>query len=670
MTFDNHSRRVGGLRLKFVSAGGGSLAVLILAIGLAWVSPSVALSPAADAVDVETPDEGATTPGAAEDEAILDPPEASENAASTTDDSPATDLLAEIDERPEEPPPFDFSPYRVLIWVASDSPRINADLMRDDLLKFLDRDFYSVWRTIVADAPPAVASIARRDLSTITFASIAASDPVIALKHGHKDSLRIHYASDAGRFLKEIPGTQSRIQDILKRIEQNPDSKTTPAKFAWKDKLRAIDGDAVALQEMWQDESTEAILVSRGMADTLTDPKAKLIVPPLDGQVVQAIEQFDKIYVVRLQTVSSPVGVQVIELDTLMRHFGDVIERKLISRGEIAMSVGAAVRDAFSPVVRIDNAGQKDATGLVRASGLAIDKDSPAHVRVGDVLEPLVRKDDRNGNPITIGPLDWAYLYVTEKTERTVKMDFYAGRMGGLQGRKNNRTHRMGIVIRPQLEDTTLRLHAKGEPNEPLIGYEIYDKELDSTSMTFVGRTDWNGKLTVGKIDRPLRLLYVKNGGAVLARLPIVPGHHEMAVADLAGDDMRLQAEAYIRGVQNAIIDLVAIRELFKARITMRIKEGKLKEADELLEMLRNEPSNERIANDMGKKQTMFLKAIGRNPNQQRKVDEMFSTTRELLSKHINPKIVNDLEEALIEAQKNPGGSSAAEEDAPSADAE
>ncbi|EMI41274.1 signal peptide protein [Rhodopirellula sp. SWK7] len=631
--FDNHSRRAGGSSTK-AAVVGFALVVTVMAGGLLWTSRGLAISPVVDSVDDQ-----------ATDSAV----------AASSDDAATPDLLSEIEERPEEPPPFDYAPYRVLIWVASDDPRINTNLIRDDLLNFLDRDFYSVWRTVVADAPPAVASIARRDLSSITFASIAASDPVIALKKGHPDSLRIHFASDAGRFLDEIPGTQGRIQDILKRIDENPESKTTPAKFAWKEKLRAIDGDAVALQEMWKEESTEAILVSRGMADTLTDPKAKLIVPPLDGQVVQAIEQFDKIYIARLKTKGTPPSVEVIELDTLMRHFGSVMTRDMISVGAVAESVGAAVRDAFSPIVRIDNAGQKSATGLVRASGLALDKNSPAHVRVGDVLEPLVRKDDRNGSPITIGPLDWAYLYVTEKKENMVEMDFFAGRMGGLQGRKNNRTHRMGVVVRPQLKDTMLRLHAKGKPNDPLIGYEIYDKELDSTSMTFVGRTDWNGRLIVGKIDRPLRLLYVKNGGAVLARLPIVPGHHEISIADLAGDDMRLQAEAYIRGVQNAIIDLVAVRELFKARISMRIKEGKLKEADELLEMLRNEPSNEKIANDMGKKQTMFLKAIGRNANQQRKVDEMFSTTRELLSKHINPKVVNDLETALIEAEKNAG---------------
>ena len=213
----------------------------------------------------------------------------------------------------------------------------------------------------------------------------------------------------------------------------------------------------------------------------------------------------------------------------------------------------------------------------------------------------------------------------------------------------------MGVMVNSRDDHTKLRLHLKGNANEPLIGYEIYDKELDSKSMTQVGRTDWNGRLMIDPIDRPLRLLYVKNGGAVLARLPIVPGHHPKAIADLSGDDMRLQAEAYIRGVQNAIIDLVAIRELFKARIMMRLKRGDIDEAEELLEKLRNEPSNEKLANDMGKKQTMFLKAIGRNPGQQRKVDDLFSTTRTMLSKHINGALLRDLESAFLEAKKNGG---------------
>lgn len=575
--------------------------------------------------------------------------------------SDVTETIDKIEERPEEPAPFDFSPYRVLIWIASDNPRINAASLGVRLKNYLDRDFFSIWRTAIADAPPAVATVAQRDLASLDFDVIAASDPVIAIKRTHKDSIRIHFAADAGRFLSQIQGTQGRVQDIIRRIEADPEYETTPAKFAWKEKLTAIDGDAVAVQELWKDEATEAVLVSRGMAETFNEPKAKLIVPPVGGQVVQAIEEFDKIYFVRLKTRQSPMSVQVSELDTLMRHFGSLNTTTLGVQSQLPEVIGAIVRDTFSPVVRIDDAGKKNATGLVRAVGLALDPDSPAHVRVGDVLEPMVRKDNRNGKPMTIGPLDWAYLLAKEVDGHQVKMDFHAGRMGGLQGRKNNRTHRMGIVSRPRRDETTLRLHAKGDPDLPLIGYEIYDRELEGKSMTFVGRTNWNGMMSVDKVESPLRLLYVKNGGAVLARLPIVPGHHRTAVADLAGDDMRLQAESYIRGVQNVIIDLVAIRELFKARIMIRLKKGQLKEAEELLESLRNEPSNERIANDMGKKQTEFLNAIGRNPNQKRKVDEMFSTTRKLLSQHINPKLVNDLEDAMIQAKAN-GGKLATEE--------
>lgn len=632
------------------------LSLLTFLVTLTLASPMRAM--AVEPIDVESPaaatdalklPPGPVDPATAPDAASKDPGDASSAGADT-------DLLAGIQERPEEPPPFDYAPYRVLIWIASDDPQINAESLQVDLMKFLDRDFHSVWRTVVADAPAGVASIARRDLASITFNSISASDPVIALKRDHPDSVRVHFASDAGRFLTQIQGTQGRVQEIRSRIEQDPESKTTPAKFEWTNKLQPISGDAVDLLKLWKDKSTEAILVSRGMGDALTEPDAKLIVPPLKGQVIQAIEQFDKIFIVRLQTKVAPATVDVVELDTLMQYFSDVVHHDMVSLNDVAISIGMAVRDAFSPVVRIDDAGKTNAKGLVRASGLALDPDSPIHLRVGEVLVPLVRKDDRNGQPLTLGPLDFAYLYVTEKLKHGVNMDFYSGRMTSLQGRKNNRTHRMAIKLKPRRESTMLRLHAKGQVNEPLIGYELYDKELDSTEMTFVGRTNWDGKLWVDKIDRPLRLLYVKNGGAVLARLPIIPGHHEMVVADIAGDDMRLQAEAYIRGVQNAIVDLVAIRELFKARINMRIKSGNIKEADELLETLRNEPSSEKIANDMGVKQTMFLKAIGRNANQQRKVDEMFSQTRELLSKQINPRIINELELAMIEAKKGGPG--------------
>lgn len=215
----------------------------------------------------------------------------------------------------------------------------------------------------------------------------------------------------------------------------------------------------------------------------------------------------------------------------------------------------------------------------------------------------------------------------------------------------------MALKVRPFQEASTVRLHLQRDPSTPMIGYELYEKELKSTKMTFIGRTDWDGRLRIEPTKAPFRLLYVKNGGAVLARLPIVPGLHEFDVADLSGDDTRLQAEAYIRGVQNAIIDLVAVRELFRARIQLRLKRGEMEKAQTLMEALRDQPSNEELANDMGKRQTYFnnLLAGSGNANQRAKVDQMFVITRELLTSHINGRLINNLEAEVAAARKNGG---------------
>ena len=319
---------------------------------------------------------------------------------------------------------------------------------------------------------------------------------------------------------------------------------------------------------------------------------------------------------------------------------------------QIDASAGA-IRDAFRPIVRVDNAGRKEAAGTVRAGGLIIADDSPARVSDGDILEPMIRKDDRNGDPFLVGPLDWAFMVVTGVADdaRKVEMDYWSGRAGGLQGRKNNRTFRMGLRVRPRSRGSQLRLHAKGDPDDSLVGYEIYEKDLETQEMEFVGRTDWRGVLAVEPGEQPFRLLYVKNGGAVLARLPIVPGLHDQDVANLIGDDDRLGAEAYIKGVQNSIIDLVAVRELYKARINLRLERGEVDKAEELLLKLREQPTSRELNDTIAKRKVIFLETI-KNGLQRRKVDAMFATTQDLLTKFINPKLLEDLETTMIRAKR------------------
>ena len=551
-----------------------------------------------------------------------------------------------------EQEPWDFSPYRVLIWLVSDDPTINATSMEKPLRAFLDRDYFAAWRFQLADAPAAVGTVAVRDLGGLSYDLITSADPVLAVKRNHPEAVRIRTAKNVGEWVQKVYVTKDRADEVKRRAADLGD----PTIDGIASRLDASAGGPFAIGARWTDESTEAVLVSRGMAMTLTEPEAKLITPRISGLVGDAIETHDKVFIVHVRSDVMPNQIEAVEFDTLMRHFGPVASVQAATRSSLPTAIGRAVTKAFAPIVRIDNAGQKSAVGLLRAGGLIVDENSPAAIRKDDVLEPMTRKNDRNGNPILIGAMDWAYLLVTEIEGRNINMDFYAGRVGGLQGRKNKRTFRTALKVRPFGESTLLRLHLQREPDFPMIGFELYEKELKSTKMTFVGRTDWNGRLQIGRSEDPFRLLYVKNGGSVLARLPLVPGLNPKAVADLSGDDMRLQAEAYIRGVQNAIIDLVAIRKLFEARIHLRLERGEMEKAETLMNALREQPSNEQLATDMGKKQTVFLTALGtRNANQRRKVDEMFTTTRELLSSQINPKLLRDLEADMIAAKKNGG---------------
>ena len=576
--------------------------------------------------------------------------------------SPKAFATANPMSTPDQEVPWDYAPYRVLIWLSSDDPLISADAVRNRLLAYLDRDFAAVWRTEVATTPTAIGTIAARDIGALDYNAITGADPVLAIKRDHKDAVRIRTVGNVGEYCESILATQSRIDDVLVRAEELGDASCDGV----AKRLTKIGGDESAVARQWANEQTEGLLVARGIANTLVEPEAKLIAPSVSGLVGQTIESYDKIFIVHVRREQILGSIEAVEVDTLMRHFGPPVSVPFSSTEMIPVAIGQAVRHAFAPVVRIENAGQRSASGLLRARGLILDETSPAIVSLGDALEPMVRKNDRNGEPVVIGPMEWAVLLATEQKDRFLKMDFYAGRSGGLQGRKNNRTFRMALKARPRADSTTLRLHLQRNDDFPLIGYELYEKELNSKKMTFVGRTDWDGRLRIEKSEHPLRLLYVKNGGAVLARLPIVPGLQSNAVADLSGDDMRLQAEAYIRGVQNDITDLVAMRELYKARIRLQLEKGEIDKAEELMIGLRSQPNNEELSGAIGRKQIEFLAAIGkRNVGQRRKVDEMFTTTRELLSKYVTPKLIREVEADLIAARENVGRLPGDEESVP-----
>jgi hypothetical protein len=227
-----------------------------------------------------------------------------------------------------------------------------------------------------------------------------------------------------------------------------------------------------------------------------------------------------------------------------------------------------------------------------------------------------------------------------------------------ITGRNSARTERFALAVRAAGESTMVRLRTNEKPPQPLSGYDVFAKDPKSEKVELIGRTDWRGTMELPKhVDSPLRVVYVKNGGSLLARLPTVPGHEPEMVVDLTPDDKRLQAEGFVAGVQAVLTDLVAQRELYAKRIRSRLSEGKINEAQKLLEEFKALPTRDDVQKLLDQQQpritTSYKKVQG-------KIDKLFEDTRKLLYKFVDPAMAAKLEEEVRQTSEGKGPYAAA----------
>jgi molecular chaperone GrpE (heat shock protein) len=153
------------------------------------------------------------------------------------------------------------------------------------------------------------------------------------------------------------------------------------------------------------------------------------------------------------------------------------------------------------------------------------------------------------------------------------------------------------------------------------------------------------------KIKLPLYLYYIKNGETLLARLPIITGYRESEKADLPDDRRRLQAEAFLKGIQGEILDLVVRRKILDARIRKKIDEGKLDEATTLLDELKKVRSYEGLSaqiQNIERRAESTENGFIPAPVKER-INKMLGTTSDLMKNYLQEDIVRELEVKLAD---------------------
>ena len=374
-------------------------------------------------------------------------------------------------------------------------------------------------------------------------------------------------------------------------------------------------------------------------------------------QANQEIEKdFDKFVALKVSAVPTGYRISARELDIATRIWSQTATKDVERSTDVLSASVDLLCDVFVPLVNIVSVNEKEVVAQVKAGALVPPKESPrrwnspTRVNLGDVLLPYIRKMDRAGKVPEKGiePVRYTVLLVREMTESVVTCDTFSGYSQPFNTRRSSRTQQLALVARSNQGSTTLRAHERKSPDKPLIGYEIFARRPGEDSSEYVGRTDWRGMVEIPKSDTTVRLLFIKSGTRVLAKLPVVPGLQKVVEVGLRNDEARLEAEGFLLGVQESLVDLVARREILAARINSRIENKKLDEAESLLNELRRLPTSENFENRVQQRKQLLSVSDAYAQDQ---IDRLFADTRDLFRQFLSPQKVRDLQDKLQQAR-------------------
>lgn len=387
---------------------------------------------------------------------------------------------------------------------------------------------------------------------------------------------------------------------------------------------------------------------------------------------------FDKIFAVRIDVDAGEYVLAGREYDVRMRKWGLPVERRTPQREQVPFTAWDVVQGTFAPVMRVEKVDEKTIVGRLRAGGLIIARPppapeaapaalaagpasppvslpekNPAALEPGDPLQPVLRRNDRSGEPLAnigVSFIPWSVVEVKSCTGGLVTGEMNSGIRFPLPSRGGVRTERLCVKFVQNFPSTRITFDAKSKDNKPLEGYEVYTKAPGAKDADLLGKTDWQGAFEVLPSKNPFQILYIRSGGRLLARLPIVAGAERQAEVRLADDQIRLQAEGLVAAIQSRITDLVAKREIYKARVRIFSKNGKFDDAKKLVDEFRKLETFTELRKDIREYRSSVQTA---DKNTTKKIDQSFNDLEKLASSFLTTDAADKLEQEIALA-KNP----------------
>ena len=424
---------------------------------------------------------------------------------------------------------WEFSPYQVEIRYAFDSSITASQVARehwvDELQAALERTFQAAWEVHLHPMSAELQRVVVRDFEGFTLEAVRAHELVLMVADEHPDAQAVRTFEAALEQLPEIACTADSKQQLMAAAEpwrtaeaQSPsrgaDASDEPAGPSQAESLEqliskcsVVDLDQAAIQQQLRDGSRAAALLPRWSLAADEASRLRPLPTPLPWQTDLQLRGLDKLIFVVVRSAGPGLVVEARELDCPMQFLGPAVRDSASHWSFASRLAGDTIARAFAPVARVEDAESKTAQLRLRAGGLILDQQQPAAVHVGDVLQPIIRRDDRNGVPTLLQPLPWTFAAITASDGIQMQANVYTYSGGpGLQGGKNRRTQRVLLRVRPTGQETALQLVIRGS-QQPQAGCFVYRRDLLNDAFELLGRTDWRGQLSVRAEGRPPGIL-------------------------------------------------------------------------------------------------------------------------------------------------------------------
>ncbi|MCH7686860.1 MAG: hypothetical protein IH899_09295, partial [Planctomycetes bacterium] len=307
---------------------------------------------------------------------------------------------------------------------------------------------------------------------------------------------------------------------------------------------------------------------------------------------------YDKVFLVTVEPDGVRYRVAGREWDEAPRRISPVVIEETLDRRSVAETAFGIIQRLFHPIIQIDRATPQSAELSLRAGAFPSVDPNADQLEAGTLILPFYRYLNEDKVVQSIQFVPWTYLRVQEFHRGYVKCAVISGLRAPL-GMGRRRVELMGMVLRPQVESTRLKMVFRSNSSKPLVGYRVTvtaktfaDDEPQTEPVEML--TNRQGTLLLKHDpDNPMLWLTIHSGKALLARLPFATGVVSKQTFQLFDDSLRLSVEGEIEILKGKLIDLVARRSTHMAFAKFMAGKKEWEKVDEEIRKLEALPTTE-----------------------------------------------------------------------------